>query len=341
MKILKLLLVSILLAAQSLTAFAAGEPNFVKISSEKVGAGEKVSFQIFETAGGEAMSWPKDYLAELEMHLGDYPNGIWGVHKVFSIQDLEVSAGNTFSFHVPMELNHYLLTMKNGVGDRFGKEVFEVIKVLPDFRFVEGNSCDDLEGHWANGLIGGLLMKGEYPLNGQGLCRPDEAIAREKLIAWLMMVFYPNFEPSVGGLENPYSDLDSDFGEYVLIATDAGVVNGQGGCAILKTANCKFGTGSVVNRAEILKMAIEAIGVEFTVENLKEDFPEKDPLKMFVDVTSEDVWFYPYLYFATANGVIEGIKLPDGSYKAAMSDGLTFSQAAKIIHLISQYGSAQ
>lgn len=310
------------------------------ISSEQVGAGEELSFEIFETAEGEPLAWPKDYLVELEMYLGEYPNGIWGVHKVFSIQDLKVENGSVFSFHVPTELNRYRLTMKNGVGDRFAEAVFEVVKVLPNFNF-GGRSCGDLGGHWAKSLIEGLLAEGDYPLNGKGLCRPDEAIVREKLIAWLMMVFYPDFEPSVGGLDNPYTDLDADFGDYVLIATDAGVVNGQGGCALTGGANCKFGTGSVVNRAEILKMAIEAIGVEFTVEDLRAEFPEKDPVKLFVDIVDDQDWFYGYLYFAVSHGVIEGITLPDGSRKAAMGDGLTFSQAAKIIHLISQYGSAQ
>lgn len=333
MKILGLVLAVLL--ANCATVFAEGIPDIMMIKNDKVAAGEKVEFQIFGE-GEVAMAWPKDYLVELEMYLGEYPNGIWGVHKVFSIQDLSVGANNMFGFNAPSELNRYRLTMKNGVGDRFAEGVFEVLDFLPNLRF-GGGLCSDLSGHWGKSLIEGLLAKGKYPLDDKGLCRPDSEIARERLMSWLMIVLYPG--ASTSGLENPYSDLDSDFGSYVLLATKEGIVNGQGGCATLKTAGCKFGTGATVNRAEILKMVILARGIEVDLADLKAKFPEKDPATMFSDGVKETDWFYPYLYFATANAVIEGIAVGDGKVKAAMNEGLTFAQAAKIINLLSIYGS--
>lgn len=217
---------------------------------------------------------------------------------------------------------------------------------LDSYELVEDPyTCEDLGEHWGKNLIQNLLSSGKYPVeisdDEKHLCRPDKEVSREKLMAWLLFVFYPDLADQAYVLEleeaeNPYEDLDEEFGPYVLMATNAGIVHGQDGCAKNKEVNCKFGNGSTVNRAEILKMAIEASGIEFSVEELKAQYPEKDPIKMFTDIKNDKDWFYGYLYFATAHDVIQGVQVGDNKYEAMMGSGLSFSQAAKIINLISE-----
>jgi hypothetical protein len=548
----------------SFVAFATGEiPTSISLMSDKVTPGFGMEFQIFDEPNrrqnvnhGEAMAWPDDYLLEIEYNT-EYPAGVWGVHRVYSEGDLAALADNIYRFNVPDTAGWYRLTVKNGIGDRYASEIFEivdepflvvdrivepgddvVVKIydengdlwdidswgnganqysldvygignagfvthsglgmanngshqmtdnengtytydagntqgefyvglqrgsgaslveldstsydvygnggsddeeeededsdddedddlpevldpedyedddededvcdpgeycpeedeeedddddnsgrrfslniaahakLPKFEFVnwapkiileEGFSyddydfesdsydlvedpytCADLGNHWGQTLIQNLLNSSMYPVevsdDDKHLCRPDKDITREQLMAWLLFVFYPDladqaYDLDFDGAENPYEDLDEEFGPYVLKATEAGVVHGEDGCAKTKKVNCKFGNGNTVNRAEILKMAIEASGIEFSVEDLKAQYPEKDPIKMFTDIKNDKDWFYGYLYFATAHDVIQGVQVGDNKYEAMMGAGLSFSQAAKIINLIAE-----
>ncbi len=556
----------------SFVAFATGEiPTSISLMSDKVTPGFGMEFQIFDEPNrrqnvnhGEAMAWPADYLLEIEYNT-EYPAGVWGVHRVYFDHDFTVLDDNTYRFNVPEEAGWYRLTVKNGVGDRYASEIFEIVEEpflvvdrivepgsnatvkiydengelwdidswgnaadqysldvykigaigfdthaelgmsvdgdyaitdnengtytysagnveeefyvglqrgsgasfaeldstsydvfdrdgedsdedddvdvnddddedededddddlpevldpedfededddedvcdpgeycpeddeedddsddnsgrrfsfnaaaragLPGFDFVNCTpkiilsedfsydtydfesdaydmvenpyNCVDLEGHWSKGLIQKLLNKGKFPVeisdDEKQLCRPDKEVTRERLMAWLLFVFYPElaeeaYDLDYDSAENPYEDLDENFGPYVLMATEVDIVHGEDGCAKNKEVNCKFGNGNTVNRAEILKMAIEASGIEFSVEDLKAQYPEKDPIKMFTDIKNDKDWFYGYLYFATAHDVIQGVQVGDNKYEAMMGAGLSFSQAAKIINLIAE-----
>lgn len=541
--------------------FADGlRPVGISLMSDQVTPGFEMKFQIFETLNerqnvnhGEPEEWPADYLLELEYNL-DYPAGVWGVHRVFMMNNLTSYADNTYGFVVPETVGYYKVTVKDSLGEKFISEIFQVaeepfivvdrvvapggdvvLKIydedgnpwninvwgdeinaadehsidvykignagfvshasigmggrgiqisdnqdgtytylagdseddyyvrlykgsgnsliefdstsydvygeaveededeeeddgdedlpdvlepetgdddyedvcdpgeycpeddeeeaddeddddddddrdfslntaahanLPNFSFVnwspkiiliedfsydeydfesdgydlmeDSYACDDLQGHWSMELVGNLLKGSKYPVEeseDKHLCRPDKEITREKLMAWLLFVFYPDLADEAQALDyltvdNPYIDLDEDFGPYVLMATKVGIVHGQNACAKEKTANCKFGNRSTVNRAEILKMAIEAKGIEISIDELKAKYPDKDPVLLFEDLNDDEDWFYSYLYFATANNVIQGIQLGNDKFNAAMNQGLTFSQAAKIITLI-------
>lgn len=209
-------------------------------------------------------------------------------------------------------------------------------------------SCDDLEGRWSADLINNMLAQNIYPTKKDGektKCRPDEDMPRKNLMAWLLFSFYPDLADSALNLDpanvtSPYTDLDGNdpFTPFVLTATFAEIVSGKNNCATAGfSIGCKFGSEETVNRAEILKMVFESSGL-FTntdeeIADLKVKYPLKDPILMFEDMDDDSAWYYGYLYFGTANGIINGFELGNGKFEAGMSKGLTFEQSAKIITL--------
>lgn len=322
------------------SAFAAENiPLGLRLSPETMPPSTTIQFQIFANTenSGEPIPWPTDHLLEIEYN-EQYPEGIWQLHSVLSLPDLRVLPNNTFEFHAPSAVNYWRATIKSGIGDRFATAIFRTKATNPIFDF-SPTICSDIRGHWSEPIITEMINEELFPLESKN-CRPDQEISRERLITWLLNIFYPELAIKSANIDltyaqNPYKDLTPEFGKYVFVATEANLVQGQAGCAKLNDpANCQFGSTEIVNRAEILRMVIEARGLTVDIADLKANFPEKDPIKMFIDIDNADDWFYDDLYFATAHEIIHGIKTPNGQYRAAMNQGLTYSQAAKIISVV-------
>ncbi len=115
------------------------------------------------------------------------------------------------------------------------------------------------------------------------------------------------------------------------MAAEKGIVSGN--------PDGTFKPNKVINRAEVLKILLRSSELfEATagqMSALDEDF---DPVGRFVDEDNDD-WYTPYLHFAVEAEIIEGrTEMRNGRMVrvAAMSDGVLYGEAAKILYLARQ-----
>jgi inhibitor of cysteine peptidase len=110
-----------------------------------------------------------------------------------------------------------------------------------------------------------------------------------------------------------FSDVEDShpYSEPIYFLRSKGLIDGYGG------ANGEFRPQNRVNRAEFLKMLIEAADPEYR---------EATPMAgCFPDVKSE--WFAPYVCIGAELNIVEGY--PDGNFKPA--EFITFVEAAKMV----------
>jgi hypothetical protein len=166
----------------------------------------------------------------------------------------------------------------------------------------------DTENHWGKQYIHALTAQGVF--KNQEKFRPDDFIVRAELIKILGEVFDIEREEYI--TESRFTDVDINqwYASYIEAAALQGVVKGY--------SDNTFRPGKTVNRAEALKMILEASGHTIS-ENVTEEFD---------DVSSND-WFSSYVSFASLKGIVKG-KSPR---MFAPSENITRAEIAKIVSL--------
>lgn len=214
-----------------------------------------------------------------------------------------------------------------------------------------GTECTDVaDDFWAHDLIDELLADGEYPVkivNGQIKCQPNTPLTRKEFTAWQLNVYYKDqmadLLEAAAQMDNPFRDLEESdpYYPYIMAAFELGIINGD--TLADGTLAGTFRPNDVILRAELLKITIEAGNLfdptSANVTELRVQNSQMRPENMFVDVSVNDVsqWWYGYLIYETNNDVIEGRQRVNSngtiSQVADMTDGVLFSEAAKIFKL--------
>lgn len=198
--------------------------------------------------------------------------------------------------------------------------------------------CVDVEeDYWAFGLTNALLDAGMYPVvveEGGYNCRPLTKITRKEFTTWLLKAYRPEdyalvADMDLSEVEIPFPDLDLDdpFTPYVVKAAELDIIHGH--------PDGTFRPDLQINRAEVLKILLRSselfFGTPGELLDLQLNHPADMPTGLFSDVDAGE-WYYPYLYFAVVDGIIEGY----GDGTARMGQGIIFSEAAKILYLAKQ-----
>lgn len=198
--------------------------------------------------------------------------------------------------------------------------------------------CVDVEeDYWAFGLTNALLDAGMYPVvveEGGYNCRPLTQITRKEFTTWLLKAYRPEdyalvADMDLSDVEIPFPDLDLDdpFTPYVVKAAELDIIHGH--------PDGTFRPDLQINRAEVLKILLRSselfFGTPGELLDLQLNHPADMPTGLFSDVDAGE-WYYPYLYFAVVDDIIEGY----GDGTARMGQGIIFSEAAKILYLAKQ-----
>ncbi len=134
------------------TAQAVDIPTSVSLSTNKLTPGFGLQFTVHAQPNirqnvnrSAAMAIPTDWLVEIAKN-DQYPAGVWGVHRVlFPLTDMSVDNNLIYTMTVPNEVGWYKMTIKNGIGDEYASEVFEVsrepfVTVTPPRSFEQGET---------------------------------------------------------------------------------------------------------------------------------------------------------------------------------------------------------
>ncbi|MBP9760934.1 MAG: hypothetical protein KBD15_01680 [Candidatus Magasanikbacteria bacterium] len=152
-KIFGFIALALFLLAPGSPTFAVGENiTSMSLSSNKVVPGFSLQFTLHEQPNvrqnvnrSPAVLAPQDFLVQIDRDLA-YPEGVWGVQRVYVPRtDLSVDAENVYTITAPQESGYYRLVVKNGVGDVFTTEVFQVavepfVTIRPPRIFEQGET---------------------------------------------------------------------------------------------------------------------------------------------------------------------------------------------------------
>lgn len=153
LKIVGFIALALFLVARTSPALAVGENiTSMSLSSNKVVPGFSLQFTLHEQPNirqnvnrSPAVLSPQDWLVQIDKDLA-YPQGVWGVQRVYVPRtDLSVNAQNVYTITAPQESGYYRLVVKNGVGDVFATEVFQVavepfVTIRPPRVFEQGET---------------------------------------------------------------------------------------------------------------------------------------------------------------------------------------------------------
>ena len=181
------------------------------------------------------------------------------------------------------------------------EEVVEEEEEVEDAPFV------DTASHWAKDYVSDLYAKEIVSGKDETHYAPDDAVTRAEFTKIVVGAFDLDMVSTTGS----FSDTDSHWGsKYIEAAKAAGVVGGY--------EDGTFGPDAEINRAEALKILLEAAEVSLTAAAA--DFP---------DVAS-DAWYAKYVNYAAANEIVGGYS--DGTFGPDRS--ITRGEVAKVVSLI-------
>lgn len=252
----------------------------------------------------------------------------------------DVLSGVFFKVEVPAEVEEaFVFPGDNHIAGLAGEEEGPGLPVEGD-NLVEDIlvRCVDVEeDYWAFGLTNALLDAGMYPVvveEGGYNCRPLTKITRKEFTTWLLKAYRPEdyalvAEMDLFDVEIPFPDLDlaDPFTPYIVKAAELDIIHGH--------PDGTFRPDLQINRAEVLKILLRSselfFGTPGELLDLQLNHPADMPTGLFSDVDAGE-WYYPYLYFAVVDDIIEGY----GDGTARMGQGIIFSEAAKILYLAKQ-----
>lgn len=164
----------------------------------------------------------------------------------------------------------------------------------------------DVSTHWAKDYIVELTERGVF--KNQNNFRPNEALLRGELVKIIVEAFHIPVSDKMEPLRLKDVSISEWYAPYVSAAIKAGIVKGY--------EDHTFRPGQVVNRAEALKMILEASQLsDFTSNNNR-----------FTDVPASS-WYAKYVQFAYENGIVRG----KTGLLFAPSDSVTRAEVSKII----------
>jgi hypothetical protein len=168
---------------------------------------------------------------------------------------------------------------------------------------------DDMSGHWAEAYVLDLYYDGIVSGNEDGDFAPDASITRAEITKMLVNSFDIDMDVE---MENPFDDLSEDHWayNYIIAAYHAGMVEGEDGM---------FSPDESVNRAEAVKMIVEATGAEV-------ETPEESS---FSDMLVTD-WFAGYVEYLVGLEIVGGYE--DGTF--GIANDITRAEASKIISMM-------
>ena len=116
---------------------------------------------------------------------------------------------------------------------------------------------------------------------------------------------------------DPFDDVDMDdwYAPYIKFAKDMGIVSGCG--------DNNFCPNNPITRAE----AIKIISATFLSDTLDRFENGEQPPRIFLDVDDPSQWYYPYIYAAEVEDIVDGFK--EGYFKP--NQDLTRAEMAKVI----------
>jgi len=175
---------------------------------------------------------------------------------------------------------------------------------------------------WKKGIING------YGGDWEGYFRPHKPPAsRAELVAATVRAKELGNTPAPL-TSSPFADVSIDdwYAVYVEYAKETGLVQG---CDTDKNLFCP---NAPISRAGGVKVVASA----FLNDTLVQFQNGKQPPRLFLDVTEPDDWFYPYVYAAEIENVVDGYS--DGNFKPGQN--LTRAEMAKMV-CIAAFGAME
>jgi hypothetical protein len=167
---------------------------------------------------------------------------------------------------------------------------------------------------WKESVIQG------YGEGKSGVFGPNNPALRAELVAAVVRALEQGKTPTPL-TEPPFADVSIDdwFAVYVQYAKDTGLIQG---CDIDRNLFCPVDS---ISRAAGTKVVVAA----FLKETLARFENGEQPPRLFLDVNDPNEWFYPYIYAAEVENVVDGYV--DGNFK--LGQDMTRAEMAKVICL--------
>jgi len=182
-----------------------------------------------------------------------------------------------------------------------------------------GAAFRDISDHWAEPYINVITDLGIVDGKTRAAFIPNEAITRAELIKIAVKAFDISVEPAAD--YKPYSDVETTawYAPYIIAAQEQGIIDGYG---------MEFKPNSKVNRAEALKILIEAAGFKGVEKNYQLHYAQKPGYyyTAFKDVPLV-TWYAKYVAFARDNNLVTGYE--DGLFGSGKI--MTRGEVAKIV----------
>ena len=185
----------------------------------------------------------------------------------------------------------------------------------------EGPTFTDTIGHWAEVYIEEIASLSIVSGKSEGIFAPNDAITRAELTKIATKAFGISVAPVVNYM--PFTDVatSSWYATYVTAAKESGIVQGYGE---------DFRPNNTINRAEALKIMLEAAGFVDYTEYWDNNYAHRDWYYVwFTDVPFGE-WFSQYVAYAKDSGIIGGYA--DGTF--GPGNDITRAEVAKIVSII-------
>jgi hypothetical protein len=177
----------------------------------------------------------------------------------------------------------------------------------------------DIVGHWAENYISQIASLGIVSGKTPTKYAPNDEITRAELTKIAVKAYGIAVDPVATYM--PFDDVSISvwYAPYIIAAKENGIVQGYGN---------EFRPNTTINRAEALKILIEAAGFEGLEENLYENYSSNPGwwYVFFPDVLIGE-WYDKYVAYAKDYGIVSGYE--DNTFRAG--NPITRAEVAKIV----------
>lgn len=168
--------------------------------------------------------------------------------------------------------------------------------------------------HWAYGYVMELAAFGIIRGYEDSTFRPEQPITRAELLKIIMEGL--NISTDVSGENTFYDVMANDwFYKYVVAGRYHGIIEGY--------LDNTFRPNQNINRAEALKIVLEAAGI---------DVSNSPGVMTYIDV-DYTAWYGNYVAYATNYGIVSGY----GDFTFKPGNSITRAEASKIVNLVMNY----
>ncbi|MFH0820561.1 MAG: S-layer homology domain-containing protein [Candidatus Peregrinibacteria bacterium] len=223
-------------------------------------------------------------------------------------------------FTLPSGTNQYKAVDPSQVTVDWAEKRISISSLKTDLFFVaqQGESFtkaefNDLENHWAKNYAEALYRKGIVKGRSKGIYAPDEQLTRAEFIKIALEAIGADVPPMEEVEDSPFPDvpLYAWYVGYVKKAKELNLVNGY--------ADGTFHPEQPINRAEAVKILVSAFGFDVTkAETFKAEAQFKD--------VATGTWYYPAVNFAVKNGLLDGLRTPNGKILPDFGPGRNMSR---------------